>query len=117
MYRAGHPRAKLRLNRIEKLIRRRQTMCANQWHELLCRDQERDGINEADEPQNNEAGEPIGVAKRRQSLEHRFPIHRRPRKRPTPKAERPISNWEAARGENRTPDQPRKLSGLLYFCK
>ena len=101
-------------------------MLPNQWDELLRSNQKRHRINKTQQPQDDEPRQPIRIPECEKLLEDVFLIHCE-EKRSTPNAQRPTSNQSAignlqsaiknCQGEIRTPDQPRKLSGLLYDCK
>src|SRR5204863_7904611 len=49
----------------------------NQRHELSGRDQKRDCIHEAQQSENDESGQPIGISAREKFLEDVFVIHPR----------------------------------------
>src|SRR5262249_2568601 len=45
-------------------------MLANQWNELLCRNQKRDSINKTEQPQDDEARQPIRISSGEKFLEN-----------------------------------------------
>lgn len=59
---SGGGRPELRLDSFQKMIRRRQAVFADQWHELLRRDQKCNCVNESKQSQNNKAREPIRIS-------------------------------------------------------
>src|SRR5437879_2217312 len=57
------------MNVVEKIVRRRQTASANQWHELSGRDQKRDRVNKTEQPENDEPRQPIRISARKEFLD------------------------------------------------
>ena len=104
-------------------------MLPNQWDELLRSNQKRHRINKTQQPQDDEPRQPIRIPECEKLLEDVFLIHCRAKnaQRRTSNVQRSIldhfGSWkseignDSARGEIRTPDQPLKLSGLLYHYK
>ena len=62
-------RAEVRLNRREKMVRRRQAVLADQRDELLRGNEKCDGVNETKQAQNDEARDPVGISVREKFVE------------------------------------------------
>jgi len=52
------------MNVVKKIVRRGQTLPADQWHQLPGRDQKRDRVNKSEQPKDNESGQPIRIPAR-----------------------------------------------------
>src|SRR5436189_6263456 len=95
----------------------RQATLTNERDELVGCDQKCDCIDKSKQPQNDKPRQPIGISQREKPF-NRISQFMQPheKKRRTSNTQRPTPNL-IARGEIRTPDQPRMLSVLLYCCK
>ena len=58
------------------MIRRCQAVLADERHELLRGDQERNRVNETEQPQNDEARQPVGISASMKPFEEIVARHR-----------------------------------------
>ena len=63
------------MNIVKIIVRRRQTTSADQRHQLPGRDKERDRVNKAEQPQDDESRQPVRTSAREKFSDRAFVIH------------------------------------------
>ena len=82
----------LRLKRIEKAICWRQSVLANERHQLIGRDQKRHRIHKTEQPQNDKPREPVGISESKKLFREALVVNRETLFLSAAKIQRPTLN-------------------------